>query len=268
MTDRISGVEIFRVGTWKGDRYDVADLDEMVANFDKVGYRVPVKLGHKEESGQEAYGWVERVRRVGDRLVADFVDVPAALFAKIKARAYDAVSSEIYHNVERGTQRFRRALKAVALLGAEIPAVAGLAPLRTVVNALSPSQFARVGTYTFALQEDAPMANDDPGRVLHDRVRARMYQHPSLDYEAAMKQELAHDPELARSYAMTDLSPDRADPADARTYAQDRRGAGEVIHQRCLALVEQGEAGTYGEAFERVLRDDPKLKARYAGCRP
>lgn len=126
----LEGVEIFRVGTWNGDKYTRDDLDEMIRNFGRVGFRPPVKLGHAEASGAPASGWVEKIWRVGDRLLANFMDLPRDVFAAVKARRFDAVSAEIFWNLKRAGQTFKRALKAVALLGAETPAVAGLKPLR------------------------------------------------------------------------------------------------------------------------------------------
>ena len=58
----------------------------------------------------------------------------------MRARAYDRFSSEIYFNLKRGGKTFRRALKAVALLGSEVPAVAGLTPLHKM-------EFAAEGEY-------------------------------------------------------------------------------------------------------------------------
>ena len=57
-------------------------------------------------------------------------DLPDKLAAGIKDHRFDSVSPEIFFNLTRNGEKFRRALKAVALLGAEIPAVAGLKPLR------------------------------------------------------------------------------------------------------------------------------------------
>lgn len=125
----LKGVEIFRTGEWNGDKYDERDLDEMVAAFDKVGYRPPLKLGHEDKSGGPAYGWVTGLRKIGDKLVADFTGLPDALAEMIRDRRFDSVSSEIFWNLKRNGEKFRRALKAVAVLGAEIPGVAGLKPL-------------------------------------------------------------------------------------------------------------------------------------------
>jgi len=130
-------VEIFRVGEWNGREFTDEDITDILAAYGEVGYRVPVKLGHDDQEGGRAWGWVENLRRVGDRLVADLTDIADGVYATIKEHGYDAVSSEIYMNLKRGGTTFRRALKAVALLGAEPPAVAGLKPLRESLNQFS-----------------------------------------------------------------------------------------------------------------------------------
>jgi hypothetical protein len=147
----IRGVEIFRAGEWNGDVYSTADIDEMVRAADEVGYRVPVKVGHETPPGAPASGWVTNLRRVGDRLVADLVALPARVYEAIKQRAYDSVSVEIFWDLKRAGRTFKRALKALALLGAETPAV-DLPPLSSF---LSEMQSARCVTYAITL-EPAP----------------------------------------------------------------------------------------------------------------
>lgn len=125
----IKGVEIFRTGTWNGDRYTLRDLQDMVDAFGRTGFRVPVKLGHVENSGDPAFGWVTDLRIEGDRLIADFEDVPNDVIQMIRDKRFGSVSAEIFWNLERNGEKFRRALKAVALLGAETPGVGDLRPL-------------------------------------------------------------------------------------------------------------------------------------------
>lgn len=131
----LNGVEIFKTGIHNGDKYVESDIDAMVAAFDEVGFRPPIKLGHKEESGDPAYGWVKAIRKQGDTLVADFSDLPQKVYEAISNRQFDTVSSEILFNLNRNGKKFARALKGVALLGAEIPGVSGLKPLRECFSA-------------------------------------------------------------------------------------------------------------------------------------
>lgn len=134
MQNNISGVEIFSAGKWNGDEYTKDDLMEMVKAFNetKEGARPFLKLGHdpKQEllqrDGLPAAGWIEKIYIVGDKLVADFVDIPSKVYALIKARAYRKVSSEIFWNIKIGQKVYKRMLAAVALLGSDTPGVMNL----------------------------------------------------------------------------------------------------------------------------------------------
>jgi hypothetical protein len=141
----ILNVEILRTGRWNDDVFERTDLDELVLAAGEVGYRVPITLGHRPGPGAPAAGWISNVRRAGDRLLADFVALPRKVFDAIKQRAYDSASVEIFVDLHRNNRVFRRALKAVALLGAEIPAV-DLPPLSSFLAQLQ-LQSARVATY-------------------------------------------------------------------------------------------------------------------------
>lgn len=131
----LRNVEIFATGEHNGDTYTEADLDEMVRAYNDVGFVPPLKSGHtKDTPGAPALGWVENLRRVGSKLVADFAALPKAVYEAIRNRRYDSVSAEIYFDFERGKKVFRRVLKAVALLGADIPAVPDLLPLHERIH--------------------------------------------------------------------------------------------------------------------------------------
>jgi len=136
-TYNISGVEVFSTGIWNKDPYTISDLHDMVDAFEslKGGFRPFLKLGHDEnqsfanESGFPAIGWVDRVYVSGQKLMADFTHIPKAIFDLIKTKAYRKVSCEIYWDLDANGQKFNRVLSAVALLGAENPAVMNLADI-------------------------------------------------------------------------------------------------------------------------------------------
>lgn len=127
----ISGVEIFAVGTWNGDTYTEADLDEMVRayNENRQTLKLPLKLGHDEnqkllqKDGLPAAGWVSNVYRSGQKLIADFIDIPNKIYDLIVKKAFRKVSSEIYWNIDINGTKYSRLLSAVSLLGSDMPAV-------------------------------------------------------------------------------------------------------------------------------------------------
>lgn len=156
----ISGVEVFRVGTWNGNTYSSEDLDDIVAAFGEIGWKPPLKLGHSEDDSAPAYGWVEGLRRVGDWLVADLSAVPSGMAEQIRERRYDAVSAEIFHNLNLNGKKYRRALRAVALLGAITPGVDGLKPLSQALSMAKGAQFESMNAYSLTSKEHAPMADE------------------------------------------------------------------------------------------------------------
>ena len=129
----LPGVEIFKAGKWNGDEYSTADLDAMVEASQQIGFTPPLKAGHADKTGEPAIGWVENLRRVGSSLYADLVSLPKKVYDAIKQRAYDAVSAEIFWDLERNGKKYPRVLKGLALLGAEVPAV-DLQPLHAFLS--------------------------------------------------------------------------------------------------------------------------------------
>jgi cation transport regulator len=144
----IPDVEILAVGNWNGHPKPIEitkdDLNEMVKSFkslsddEKLNYEPPVKLGHDEKQrllqsdGYPAAGWVRSLKRAGDKLVATFGDVPKKVADLIKAGAYKKRSAEINSNYEIGGKTYKWVLKAVSLLGADIPAVKSIADIQAL----------------------------------------------------------------------------------------------------------------------------------------
>lgn len=133
----IQGVEIFSVGTWNGDEYTQDDLNGMVAAFNENKDTLPpyLKLGHDDDQkllqkdGYPAAGWIERLYMRGDKLVADFCDIPKKIFQAISNKAYRKVSAEIYWKLKVKDKVYPKFLGAVSLLGADMPAVTNLADI-------------------------------------------------------------------------------------------------------------------------------------------
>lgn len=151
-TKRINNVEIFASGTWNGDYYTNKDLDEMVSNFEKTKDNIKpfLKLGHTENQklaqsdGLPALGYIENLRRIGDKLVADFIDVPKKIFDLIQNRAYSRVSSEIFLKFKVMGKKFGKVLKAVALLGGDLPAVQNLKDIMALYSMTDIDEFKKI----------------------------------------------------------------------------------------------------------------------------
>uniref|UniRef100_A0A6M3IPW8 Putative structural protein n=1 Tax=viral metagenome TaxID=1070528 RepID=A0A6M3IPW8_9ZZZZ len=146
----IDDFEVLPVGTWNGDEYTEADLHDMVEAFGKAHFMVPVKvgvkqldtrpygkLGHSEDQkilqadGLPAAGWITKLRVEGAKLLATLSHVPRKVVELIRRKAYREISGEIFWNYRDpvdGTV-YRRVLRAVGILGADIPAAQGKTPL-------------------------------------------------------------------------------------------------------------------------------------------
>ena len=66
--------EIFRTGTHtslNGQTKDFSetDLDTIASSYDPQQNEAPIVIGHPETNAP-AYGWIEKIKRVGDRLIA------------------------------------------------------------------------------------------------------------------------------------------------------------------------------------------------------
>ena len=128
------GLEVFAEGKWNGDEYNQKDLDEMVKAFQQTKDKVKpyLKIGHGTDQSLlrddelPAAGYITNLYRQGTKLLADVTKVPKKIYDLIRVGAYSRVSAEIYWNISILGRTFKRMLKAVALLGAEMPAVTDL----------------------------------------------------------------------------------------------------------------------------------------------
>lgn len=148
-TRDIPNVELARTGTYNASTGQVTftrkDFDDAVSAYAVLKGKVdlPVKLGHADEQsllqedGLPAAGWLENVRRVGNRLVADLMKVPARIADLMAAGGYRKRSIEAMRNGEFGGQRWPFVLTGLALLGEDLPAVDSLKDIESLYQAAS-----------------------------------------------------------------------------------------------------------------------------------
>ena len=197
----LNGVEIFSAGEWNGDRYTTEDLDAMVAAFhdESTKYRPSVKLGHDpkqkllQEDGYPAAGWIGNLYRIGEKLIADFIDMPEKIYDLVAKKAYRKVSAEIYWDININGTVYPRLLSAVALLGGDMPAVNNLNDLLALYGLAKGDKiksYARIEdgfilkTYDIE-QENEPMAKTENEIKLELEVAAQAQK--LAEQEAAVK---------------------------------------------------------------------------------
>ena len=116
---------IFRAGTWNGETYTEADLDNMVASFNK-DQPPHIIIGHssdyKGRTRIPSFGQIlGGLKRVGTDLVAMGVEFNEKLAHWIKEGFYNERSVELSKDNKR--------ILALGMLGAAPPAVEGMAPM-------------------------------------------------------------------------------------------------------------------------------------------
>lgn len=265
-------VDIFATGTHNGDTYTVADLDEMVRAFGELDFKPPIKAGHSERepkdvAGLPALGWVENLRRVGDKLIADFTHMPKLVYEAIRDRRYATRSAEIYWNLERGGKKYSRALKALSILGGEIPAVAGLRPLYEYFSLHCPY----AGTYKeFASDDGAKFYFEDPQKGIEDMADPiTKEQFDALEKRYAALEKAMKDQDAAREKLLADAK--AAAEADAKRYkdelaARDQRLAALESERHKASVQAVADTCTVPalRPFVRVFQD---LATRTAGIK-
>jgi len=112
-------LDIFRAGDYgnKGS-YTPADIDKIVANYDTAAHEAPVVVGHPELDAP-AFGWVEKLRRVGDVLQAKLGQVHEGFEQMVREGRFKKRSVALYPD--------KLALRHLSFLGAHPPEVKGLA---------------------------------------------------------------------------------------------------------------------------------------------
>lgn len=115
-----AGIHVDRKGRQKN--WTVQDLDKVVERYDPLNYHeAPIVIDHNEESGPvvggPAYGWVEALKRSGDRLLAKFKQVVPEFQDLVNKGMFKKRSVKVRPD---GT------LLHVSFLGAAPPAIKGL----------------------------------------------------------------------------------------------------------------------------------------------
>ena len=143
-TFTFKGVEIARIGTFEAQTGKVTltikDFDNAQEAYEalKEKHHAAVKLGHDEhqrllqKDGYPNAGFVENIRRDGDRLLADLVDVPEAVAELIKSGRYRSRSIEAIRNFDVDGKKWPFVITGLALLGADLPAIDSLEDVAAV----------------------------------------------------------------------------------------------------------------------------------------
>ena len=148
-------MDVFRTGEHtdsSGDKrtWNEAELDSMAASHDTAD-PVPVVVGHPETDAP-AYGWVDKVRRVGDRLQAKLKDIDPGFRALAESGRYGPRSVAL----DKSDDGWR--LRHLGFLGAAAPAVSGLSPSQFT------ARFSGPAAHVYEFADDAQFASPETQR--------------------------------------------------------------------------------------------------------
>lgn len=189
----VPAIEIMAEGTWNGDEYTRHDLDSMVEAFSELKGQVdpPVKLGHDDKQrlaqkdGFPALGWVKRLYRKGGTLLADLRDVPRRIADLITAGAYQKVSSEIYFDREVDGKVYPLVLKAIALLGGDMPAVKDIKSIGDIEGLYDDPALWPIAEAHYAEVDIGTLKSIDPnvgGGIDRDKLPAADFAGPNRSF--------------------------------------------------------------------------------------
>jgi len=122
-------IEIFKAGrhtdsSGKTSSYTEKQLDEIAELYnaktsESPAYEAPVVKGHPK-TNDPAYGWVEKLKRNGNVLLAKLKDVASEFIDEVKNGRFRRVSVALFPDMM---------LRHIGFLGAATPAVKGLKPV-------------------------------------------------------------------------------------------------------------------------------------------
>ena len=117
--------EIFRTGTHTSNNgvtksYSLSDLNAIVDSYNPNNLEAPIVVGHPK-SNSPAFGWIDSLKVVGDRLIAKAKDVVPEFLDVVKKGLFKKRSVSLDKDGK---------LIHVGFLGAAVPAVQGLADIQ------------------------------------------------------------------------------------------------------------------------------------------
>lgn len=224
-------IEIARTGTFEDSAgrlrtFTAGDLDAIARSYDPAKRDAPLTFGHPQTDKAPAYGWVEKLKSEGGRLYANFSQVPE--------QVRDLVAKGHYRHVSMSLMPDLVTLRHVALLGAEQPAIDGLAAV----------EFADGGdaiTVDFAAArgEGDTMTVEELQRQigqLQGQLEALRAENASLK-----KQADSHKQEKDKAEAAKTEAEQKAEKASADFAAYRGKIEGERREARVAALVKAGK---------------------------
>ncbi|MCX4310093.1 MAG: hypothetical protein OSJ28_07330 [Desulfovibrio sp.] len=225
-----SWIEIARAGTFtdsagRPQTFTDSDLAAIANAYDPAKRDCPLVFGHPKTDAAPAFGWAEKLKAEGGRLLAQFGQVPDAV-KKIVADGH-------YRHVSMSLMPDRKTLRHVALLGATQPAIDGL-------KAIELASREDCITVDFSTSTEGKEMPDNESQREIGALKERL---------AALEKENAHLKEQAKGHKdgkeKAEAEKKAAEEKEAKTAADFAAYKGAIENEkreaRVAALVESGK---------------------------
>ncbi len=201
-------IEIARTGTFtdsagREQTFTAQDLEAIAKAYDPAKRDCPLVFGHPQSDSAPAFGWAQKLKAEGDRLLAVFDKVPEQIRALVDAGHYRHVSMSLMPD--------RKTLRHVALLGAAQPAIDGL-------RAVELADGANSITVDFSTKEEGIMPDDAQREIgaLKERLAALEKENADLKRQVQGHKEDRNKAEAAKTEAEAKAEKTAADFAAYR----------------------------------------------------
>ncbi len=222
-------IEIARTGTFtdsagREQTFTAQDLEAIARAYDPAKRDCPLVFGHPQSDSAPAFGWAQKLKAEGGKLLAVFDKVPEQVRALVDAGHYRHVSMSLMPD--------RTTLRHVALLGAAQPAIDGL-------RAVELADGANSITVDFSTNNQEANMPDDAQReigALKERLAALERENADLKRQVQGHKEGKDKAEADKAAAQ-----EKADKAAADFAAYKGKVEGEKREARVSALVAAGK---------------------------
>lgn len=206
-------IELFRAGEYPQGTFTEKDIDDIVQTYDPSFHEAPAVVGHPRDTAP-AYGWVEKLKRVGDKLLGSFRQVAPEFAEAVKSGRYKKRSVRLGRNADG-----RWTLKHVGWLGAKAPEIKGLADV----------QFEQSDTdidIDVDFQE-SPEGGDSMTNEEREKLLAKEREKIRSEVRAELQAEFAEKEKSVREQAKTELKEElkqelHADFSEKHTALEDQ----------------------------------------------
>ncbi|EEM06213.1 hypothetical protein ABES33_09830 [Bacillus pseudomycoides] len=103
--DLVKDAELFSVGTHRGQKYEVVDLQRLANNFN-AEEQIPIQLDHSE-SIKDTVGFLEEVKVQGDKLIGKLRVIDEFTKERISKKLMKKLSISFYTNNEGKPEKLR-----------------------------------------------------------------------------------------------------------------------------------------------------------------